>query len=664
LLSHALRRALAACASILLVLGFIGLTSSPSQAEDALIAVSGKVYAQGGSAHVRVKFYRATDSPDDPWTLAAQTTADWYEPGRYSTELAPGTYRVDFDEADDDMAPAGVFEPKAWTKNDDPAGTREFVVVPASADPIDLGTTLLSWRGGLVTGHASDRCPDGYRGGNVIAYAADDVKMAHPWSQYLGASFQVRTFAGPTKFQLDPEWYPNTWIGGDSFETATEFVQAPGSSTSVPDLTLVRGFDETQGGHISGWVMNPASTTTGLPGVHVRVYRSDSGWDGPWTLAGQDTTRANTVVPQLAGYFQIRVEKEGVYRATYNEFDDGSATSKLHAPMYYGGTAFENATDLCVHESESLKWTVLPRSGGTISGTARDVRGSKISVSVEAFDADDPRATGTPYWSQSFYGDYTVPAIAGPVKLRFSKPEGDFPWNYVSRWFGGGGDFVTASSASAGLGESSAGNDVVLADAPLKFTKAPSISGKPLFSEVLTANYGETNYQIPPTGRWLRTKNGRTTSISGATGPKYRLKAADVGARISFRATATPTVDTPGVPAPVSAASPPTAVIRRHVSLWISASSSGLKIKAKAKVRVDRVSKPDGRARISWVRLVRKGNYLYATGKTKSKWISYHDSHAAYTFKVSKKGYWGYSVYLPSTSSRISRTVSRYIKVG
>ncbi|VXC54559.1 hypothetical protein [Aeromicrobium sp. 9AM] len=106
MLSHALRRALAACASLLLVVGFIGLTSSVSQAADGDGTISGFVFGPDGKGvkGVDVVVFKATSDPDHPWQRLQREDETFDDPsgthpelvGKYDITLPPGTYRLGF----------------------------------------------------------------------------------------------------------------------------------------------------------------------------------------------------------------------------------------------------------------------------------------------------------------------------------------------------------------------------------------------------------------------------------------------------------------------------------------------------------------------------------------------------------------------------------------
>ena len=92
MLTHPLRRVVAACASVLLVAGLVGWTSSPSQAADGEGVISGKVTdAEGVGQYVPVSIFIQNG---DTWD-EVKVEADG-EAGYYHVSLPPGTYKVGF----------------------------------------------------------------------------------------------------------------------------------------------------------------------------------------------------------------------------------------------------------------------------------------------------------------------------------------------------------------------------------------------------------------------------------------------------------------------------------------------------------------------------------------------------------------------------------------
>lgn len=105
MLSHPLRRAVAACASTLLVLGLVSV-ATPSQAAEGYGTISGRVFDPEGRprGYVDITVYGATGDPQNPWEDLHLGEESGYDDsgshpevvGTYSISLAPGTYRLGF----------------------------------------------------------------------------------------------------------------------------------------------------------------------------------------------------------------------------------------------------------------------------------------------------------------------------------------------------------------------------------------------------------------------------------------------------------------------------------------------------------------------------------------------------------------------------------------
>jgi hypothetical protein len=121
---------------------------------------------------------------------------------------------------------------------------------------------------------------------------------------------------------------------------------------------------------------------------------------------------------------------------------------------------------------------------------------------------------------------------------------------------------VTATRQGASASVVSALTGVVVGR-PLASTAPPAVSGTPELLETLTASAG--SWSVPTTAttwQWLRcdANGGACADVDGATGPTYRLQAADVGRRMRVRVR----VSSPGReaaaesdPSPVVAPLPP-----------------------------------------------------------------------------------------------------------
>ncbi|MEO6604844.1 MAG: carboxypeptidase-like regulatory domain-containing protein, partial [Aeromicrobium sp.] len=510
--------------------------------------------------------------------------------------------------------------------------------------------------GGTILGSYTDQCSN-TEGLGVTAYAEDDVDLDYGWHQFLfkGRQYSVKTFAGPTRFKLDG--HPDVWLGGDSFETATAYTQAPGSSGLGPDLNLVRQFDSGSSSYITGHIDSDIYND-GLNGIVVRAYRSESGTEGPWILESQAVTSDRE--DHQAGWYRIDLEKQGVYHVTFNETDDGSATSKFHAPLYYGGTNVSNAANLCVFAGGyvPLSERRILRSGGSVAGQVTDARGEAISdVTVEAFEDNSTEVI----WKVTTdgLGKYKLPIGGGPTKLRFSKPD------FLPEWSGDANDFASASTVLAAVDETSSGNDAVLADGPIRALYSPWVRGSTNIygsNPVLFADATFSPGASTVTYQWRRTKGGVTRAIAGAHYSYYRMTGNDLGSFVSVVMTVSPPAGYPNVATQTYTAST-TTTVKSRAHATISAKSYHRNVTVTARISQIALSRPDGSAYVSWVPLKLRGSRLYVNGTWKTRKVFYKNGQLSYRFKASRTGYWAYEVYIPDSSSKLSYGKSRYLRV-
>ncbi len=191
LLSHAPRRALAACASILIVFGFIGLTSSASQATAGEGAISGFVFGPDGKGvkGVDIVVFQATSDPEHPWQRVEREDETFDDPsgthpelvGRYTIALPPATYRLGFDVGSNGQVMEGLLRGQFY-------GDAETVEAAQSID-VNADTTTsghdvhLRYSGGTISGTVTDALgkPVGFAevGGYDISRSYGDFQ---PWN--------------------------------------------------------------------------------------------------------------------------------------------------------------------------------------------------------------------------------------------------------------------------------------------------------------------------------------------------------------------------------------------------------------------------------------------------------------------------------------------------
>lgn len=149
MLTHPLRRFVAACASVLLVLGLVSLTSSPSQAADGEGLISGWVTdAEGVGQFVPVSIFKQNG---DTWDeVRAEVDA---EAGYYDVSLPPGTYKVGFNLPSEGWR-REAFAPE-YFNDAQTLETAEPITVTAGSTRSGVNAQL-GYSGGAISGTVTD----------------------------------------------------------------------------------------------------------------------------------------------------------------------------------------------------------------------------------------------------------------------------------------------------------------------------------------------------------------------------------------------------------------------------------------------------------------------------------------------------------------------------
>lgn len=661
--------------------------------DDSLHYVYGPAFVGGqgtgrvGAVGVTARFYRETDNPTTPWTLAATSVvgdvdgddevsdAEVIDNGGayFQARLPAGTYRVTFNEIEDGGNATMIYGPAAWSDSDE---ATEFTVVDRD---LSLSESFLPPLGPQVTLKLSDRCSAGFRGLLEI-YRADGATSGAPQLRYFNGSRSnetVHTFPGPTKIRVRSEagGIASQWIGGDSFATAKTFTGAKGDVLDPVDVALTREFSSAAQPQLNagGWVQS-TDTTVPASGHKIRFYRATSP-DGPWTLETTvESEKATDEEP--AGRF-LAALRDGFYRTTLNTTSAGVADRKIYTSQADGGSDFEHGTMRCMTRYGSfgfLDRLSITRTGGTVTGTVTDQRGKPINYPrVEVYESDDPageNAKPVASVDGDYNGTYSVPVSAADVTLRFS--QGHNPYNeqaerfpFPPEWLGDAPSLATAPRLSVPVGATSEGHDAIVGDPPIRPVVEPRIKGKVQYAEPLIGDsgawspMGATRYSV----RWLRTRNGKTTAIAGATTLRYVPREADIGAQLSMRVTVSVPSTYPGIE-PVVFTTKKTVTVKYAATLSVNAKVSGRKISASARVRYLGLSKQDGKVTFYWFQLKKKGKDLVPTGPERHKSVRYtKGATAKYAFKVPKSGYWAVVMVAPETSTRLEKSRGGYVVV-
>lgn len=155
MLTHPLRRVIAACASVLLVLGLVGIATSPSEASSGYGTFTGRVVGPDGKGipDVPVGIYKLDYSGE--WKISSYTWTDGgtdpEQVGRFRSMEYGGTYRL--------LLNAGNDPELLWTSEyfDDASDVDEAKDVVVSVDTTtELPDMQLEPRGALVAGRVTN----------------------------------------------------------------------------------------------------------------------------------------------------------------------------------------------------------------------------------------------------------------------------------------------------------------------------------------------------------------------------------------------------------------------------------------------------------------------------------------------------------------------------
>lgn len=195
LLSYVLRRAIAACSSILLVLGFVGLTSTPSTAAASEGTISGFVFGPDGKGvkGVDIAVFEATSDADHPWQRMQREDETFDDPsgthpelvGKYDIALPPGTYRLGFAVGYDGQVSHGLL-------------TGQFY---GDAQTVETGQSI------EVTADASTAAQDvhlRYTGGTISGTVTGFDGKPIPFAEVYGYSTS-RTYGDDEPKNYDPD---------------------------------------------------------------------------------------------------------------------------------------------------------------------------------------------------------------------------------------------------------------------------------------------------------------------------------------------------------------------------------------------------------------------------------------------------------------------------
>ncbi len=679
------RSALTVFASVLLMIGLISFTSTPSQADDPpTYRLGGHVLLPtngGGIPDVAVRIFRATDDPDNPWMLqtTTHTSREYEHDGYFEVYVPAGTYRIAFNDTDD-----GGVAWRVWQPLDD---GDTFFGFPLRNFVLDADhnyayfSVNLKYRGGLITGTATDQCGSPVIDARVEAYDQTgipaDFNQLNPDQLYplirstdSHGNYSIPALNGPTKLHFwrpyEPSYSPgfqDLWLGDSAtIDSATTVTVAAGDTSPGHNIELTRILRTTGASPTdTGTVVDPEEK--GIPNVGVSFYRSTTDRTvGPWALEKTVVTGDgidNGDDNWAAGYWHVELPV-GVYRAVFNDPSTAGTAAKTWSTGFNGpATSFDSSLGDCNQGGEDGYRTpeVLHYRLSPISGRLTDLRGAPAAgATVEAYDADDTSTSPGAILraTTNANGEYSIHGVGDSTKLRFSKTG-----VYLPEWSGDATTFATAEPIATSVDTPSAGNDAVLADAPIRSVTAPVIRGSAKLGTSFTTTGGTwAPYPVTLSYQWFRKSGTTTRPISGAKYSHYLLKTIDLGKVLSVRVTASPKAGYPGIARVIktSASSPR---VRRGSSLSISSDTSGHKIKVTIRVKITGISGPDGKVTVSYSKLKQTSYGFIETGTITTKRVSYTNGKATLTINAGK-GWWGYGARLAQTSTVFGASDSDY----
>lgn len=428
------------------------------------------------------------------------------EDGRYRIDrLLPDSYRVYFDVADDDFHDPEYYD----------AATSFGEATPV---PVTLGTTAtadasLAVVGGALAGTVRD--PDGTPLSGVHATLLR-LDESGSWSSVnsalTGADGRYRFRrqpAGTYRVALDPadDVHLAAFHGGVDLAGATDVALRLGELTTIASSLPV-------GAAISGVVTGAASEP--LEDVVVTAYRVEPGTGA--------TSVVRTAYTTADGEFRIGALPAGTYRVGYR-------LDETHGAEYFDdAVSVADADDLVLDLGETgiADAVLAPRidnvTAPAIQGIARI--GEPLTVDVGTWSYPDatytyqwyrngsplPWATGATYTPSNDYAWYSGADLDAQLSVRVTASKlGHLP---RSAW-------------SAAVGPVQKG--IITNLTP------PTVTGSARVGETLNVA-GDTWQPASVTRGYAWLRDGVPT---GVTGTSYLLGAADLGARISVRATVT-----------------------------------------------------------------------------------------------------------------------------
>ncbi len=375
------------------------------------------------------------------------------------------------------------------------------VAVPASADETSgMITGTIVGQGDpvvLLTGDAQ-----------VTAYPVDST-FASAFTSATGGSFTLSNLPAGEYRLMVRQWTSTAWEnvpvtagwGPTLDELATlPIVQVATGDTTTVEIVLPRRAS------ISGTVTSGVDGSA-IAGASVSMGSPTSGGNG---FATTDASGRYLIEGLKAGSYNLSVFADGGY-----------VPLQLDEPIVVPAGAVLTGVDFVLTPGATISGVVTSSDGSSVAGSPVSVhRSDRSIVEVAAVAAD---------------GTYTIDALPpGEYRLGFGMLK-DSPGDFVEEWYSDAADFASAAVITVGQGATLVGFDAEIApfaDAIIPGTVA--IVGNPTPGETLTVDNGTWTPAVVTTRyEWLR--NGEP--IEGQYWHRYIVSEADLGARISVRAT-------------------------------------------------------------------------------------------------------------------------------
>lgn len=428
--------------------------------------------------------------------------------------------------------PAGDWKIRLWDyreryaaewAGDSPSHAAASTIAFARTSDVSVGDLTVS-AGGSIDGRVTDDDGKPLRRVLVTAYDVDGRTVTSDYTDRSGAYTVPRLHDGSWRLRFADEYneYGTEWLGDAPTGEASTPVTVTGSAAATAaDARLTGGVRPAPAGHDLTGVVRDDQGRPAM-GVEVRAHalRSD----------GEPQSQAGWAVTDRDGrYYFTELDRTGP--RSYKVQVEDSRTQDVELPFqdaWYGGATARTATPVSVTPTQvTTGIDVTVRPWGGIRGVVTDEAGQPLDdVTVTVNDVSGRYVDEESTWNGGRYSiDELRPGV--PYVLSFTSWDG-----HVSEWYSDASTPAEAQLVTPGAGEFAVA-DVAL-DSSLRARTSPAISGTPLVGRRLSASTGRWNLAAGMSFgvEWLR-----GSTVVG-TGPSYVVTAADAGAGLQLRVSA------------------------------------------------------------------------------------------------------------------------------